>query len=309
MIPPNFFKVVKDFIIDLFGTFPELKENQDLVNIHDKNETDAMESYQVIFDTMVTTFPQHMMDILNEKESMFETCCILFPNVDFKDLWSKNITDKTKNIIWKYLKLLIFIVIGHMDIGDDFSKMLQGMDLQKSVEEIKSFFESNGGDMPDMHDHMEGLMNGKLGSLAKEIAQEVIGGEGEQEAFQSMMKDPSKLFGLMHTVGDKLDKRIKSGDLKESELISEAAEMLQKMKDMPGMKQFETMFNKFGKMNMNATQAKMDEKLKKAKTKERLKEKLLARQAQPVKLPEPVQETPKKKKNKNKKNIHDVLDA
>jgi hypothetical protein len=308
MIPPNFFKVVKDFIIDLFGTFPELKEHQDLVNIHDKSEADAMESYQVLFDTMVTTFPQHMMDILHEKESMFEKSCVLFPNVDFKNLWNTNITEKTKNIIWKYLKLLIFIVIGHMDIGDDFSKMLQGMDLQKSVEEIKTFFESTGGEMPDMHDHMEGLMNGKLGSLAKEIAQEVIGGEGEQEAFQSMMKDPSKLFGLMHTVGDKLDKRIKSGDLKESELISEAAEMLQKMKDMPGMKQFETMFNKFGKMNMNATQAKMDEKLKKAKTKERLKEKLLARQAQ-VKLPEPVQETPKKKKNKNKKNIHDVLDA
>jgi len=301
MIPTNFFKVLKDFIHDLFGTFPELKTNQELINIAEKSETEAMESYQVIFDTMIIAFPPHLMDILHEKESMFETSCLFFPQVDFKDLWSKNITDKTKTIIWKYLKLLVFIVIGHMDIKDDFSKILQGMDLQKSVEEIKNFFESQGEEMPDMHEHMEGLMNGKLGSLAKEIAQEVIGGKGEQEAFQSMMKDPSKLFGLMHTVGDKLDQRIKSGDLKESELITEAAEMLQKMKDMPGMKQFETMFNKFGKMNMNATQSKMDEKIKKAKTKERLKNKLLARQA--------ATEEPKKNKNKNKKNIHDVLDT
>jgi hypothetical protein len=82
----------------------------------------------------------------------------------------------------------------------------------------------------------------------------------------------------MHTVGDKIEKKIKSGDVKESELIAEASEMLQKMKDMPGMKQFETMFKQFGKMDTGAMQTKMDQNMKKAKNRERLKEKLLARQ-------------------------------
>jgi hypothetical protein len=50
------------------------------------------------------------------------------------------------------------------------------------------------------------------------------------------------------------------------------------MKDMPGMKQFETMFKQFGKMDTGAMQTKMDQNMKKAKNRERLKEKLLARQ-------------------------------
>ncbi len=293
MIPPNFFKVVKDFIKDLIGTFPELEDNPILSSILREEKE---ENYQPIFDTIIAVFPEYVIDIINENESMFEKPCVLFPGVDFKNLWNENITEKTKNIIWKYLKLILFIVLGNLNMDENFTKLIQGMDLNKSVEEIKKAFESN----EDMK-NLDGFMDGKLGSLAKEIAQETIGDVGDAEMFQDMMKDPSKLFTLMTSVGDKLDKKIKAGDIKESELISEASELFSKMKDMPGMKQFEGMFKN---MNMGATQAKMNENLKRAKTKERLREKLLARQKEQV-----IPETVKPKKNKkNKKNIHDVLD-
>jgi len=292
MIPPNFFKVVKDFISDLIGTFPELKENQVLESIYSE---DSEESYQTMFDTIVAVFPKHVMNIINENEVMFESECILFPGVDFKNLWNENITEKTKNIIWKYLKLIVFIVLGHLNMDDNFANLLQGMDLNKSVEDIKTAFES---DKPNL----DGFMDGKLGSLAKEIAEETIGDVGDAEMLQDMMKDPSKLLSLMSSVGDKLDKRIKSGELKESELISEASDLFSKMKDMPAMKQFEGMFKN---MNMGATQAKMNENLKRAKMKERLREKLNARKV--TEIPVPTEVKPKKKK-KNKKNIHDVLD-
>jgi hypothetical protein len=235
------------------------------------------------------------MNIINENEVMFESECILFPEVDFKNLWNENITEKTKNIIWKYLKLIVFIVLGHLNMDDNFANLLQGMDLNKSVEDIKTAFES---DKPNL----DGFMDGKLGSLAKEIAEETIGDVGDAEMLQDMMKDPSKLLSLMSSVGDKLDKRIKSGELKESELISEASDLFSKMKDMPAMKQFEGMFKN---MNMGATQAKMNENLKRAKMKERLREKLNARKV--TEIPVPTEVKPKKKK-KNKKNIHDVLD-
>ena len=53
--------------------------------------------------------------------------------------------------------------------------------------------------------------------------------------FQNLFKNPTKLMDLVTKVGSKLDTKIKSGDLKESELLAEAAEMMQHMKDMPGM--------------------------------------------------------------------------
>ena len=292
MIPPNFFKVVKDFISDLIGTFPELKENPVVASIYND---DGEESYQTMFDTIIAVFPKHVMNIMHENEIMFESECILFPGVDFKNLWNENITEKTKNIIWKYLKLILFIVLGHLNMDENFTNLLQGMDLNKSVEDIKKAFES---DKPNL----DGFMDGKLGSLAKEIAEETIGDVGNADILQDMMKDPGKMFSLMSSVGDKLDKRIKSGELKESELISEASDLFSKMKDMPAMKQFEGMFKN---MNMGATQAKMNENLKRAKMKERLREKLNARkEKEPV-----VTEVKPTKKKKNKKNIHDVLDS
>ena len=52
-----------------------------------------------------------------------------------------------------------------------------------------------------------------------------------KDVFQKLVKNPTKLMGLVKTVGDKLDSKIKSGDLKESELIAEASEMMNKMKE------------------------------------------------------------------------------
>ena len=67
-------------------------------------------------------------------------------------------------------------------------------------------------------------------------------------------------MNLVKNVGTKLDSKIKSGDIKESELMQEASELMNKMKDMPGMGNMEDMLNKmasnFGgkgaKFNMNA---------------------------------------------------------
>jgi hypothetical protein len=171
-----------------------------------------------------------------------------------------------------------------------------------------------------MKEHLNGLMNGKIGSLAKEIAEESIGDINDpkvaDDAFKNMFANPTQMVGLMHNIGDKIDKKIKSGDIKESELMEEAMDMLGKMKDMPGMKHFEQMFNKFGggKMDLNAMQSQMNSKLNQAKMKERLQNKLKKKKEESAQPQEPENvptenKKKKKKKKKNKENIHDsVLD-
>ena len=48
------------------------------------------------------------------------------------------------------------------------------------------------------------------------------------------MKDPTKLMSLVKNVGEKLDTKIKNGDINENELMSEATDLLGKMNDIPG---------------------------------------------------------------------------
>ena len=142
----------------------------------------------------------------------------------------------------------------------------------------------------DIHEHINGMLDGQLGKLAKEIAEETAANlnidmenvTDMKDVFSNLVKNPTKLMGLVKSVGDKLDSRIKSGEIKESELISEATEIMNKMKGMPGMDNIQSMLSKMGipglggkntKMNMGAMEAQMNKNLKTAQMKERMKSK------------------------------------
>ena len=79
-----------------------------------------------------------------------------------------------------------------------------------------------------------------------------------------------------------MDKKIKSGEIKESELFEEANELLQKMKNMPGMGNIQSMLGKMGlpnlggknaKIDVNAMQSQLDRNLKMAKQRDRMRQK------------------------------------
>ena len=159
-----------------------------------------------------------------------------------------------------------------------------------------------------IHDHISNILNGKIGKLAKEIAEETakdvdfnmeFGGEnGEnldfKNVFQKMFKNPGKLMSLVKNVGSKLDQKFKSGEIKESELMQEASDLLGKMKGMPGMNNLADMLNKMGmggmmggmggggksKVNIGAMQSHLQRNMKLSQTKERLQQKLKAQQQQ-----------------------------
>jgi len=150
----------------------------------------------------------------------------------------------------------------------------------------------------DIHSHINNLMGGKLGKLAMELAEETANAlnldpdaSGDSaEVFQELFKNPGKLMGMVKNVGDKIDDKIKSGEIKETELISEGMELLEKMKDMPGMGNIQQMFQQMGipmppglnkntKVNTGAMQAQMEQNLKLAKMKERMNSKAAAKAA------------------------------
>jgi hypothetical protein len=144
-------------------------------------------------------------------------------------------------------------------------------------------------DLPNaeqINEHITDMLDGKIGQLAKEIAEETAANlnidfedaTNMKDIFTKLMKNPTKLMGLVKSVGDKLDNKLKSGELKESEMIQEATEIMNKMKNMPGMGNIQSMLSKMGmsglgKVNTGAMEAQMNSRLKMAKTKERIRAK------------------------------------
>ena len=161
--------------------------------------------------------------------------------------------------------------------------------LQNMMDGSKPIIDVSGIDhLPnpdDIQDHINGLLDGKLGSLAKEIAAETaeelnIDSENAtsvNDVFKNLLKNPTKLMGLVKNVGGKLDSKIKSGEIKESELMQEASDLLSKMKDMPGMGDIQSMLKKMGmggqgggKVNLGAMSNALNQNLKRAQFKEKI---------------------------------------
>jgi hypothetical protein len=100
--------------------------------------------------------------------------------------------------------------------------------------------------MEDMYEHLRGLFDGKIGKLAKELAEEISGDmssilgddfndiKSTKDVLNHLMKDPSKIQGMVKTVGDKLNQKIQSGEISQEELMKEATDILGKMKGAAG---------------------------------------------------------------------------
>jgi hypothetical protein len=335
-VPEEFQKIIKDFISDILVTFPEYQAivskwwSSDFDNLSDDQKS---EKVSFIFNHCLKVFPERFLDILYQNGEMFEDTSSanteFLPGISFKYLWKCDISEKTRETIWKYLQLILLSLVGSMKNKDAFGDTAKLFDtineddfkgkLEETLENMQKIFENSedgegkSGNMnlpnaDEIHGHINGMLGGKLGQLAKEIADEAAENlnidmeniTDAKDVFQNLFKNPGKLMGLVKNVGEKLDQRIKSGDLKESELYSEATEIMNKMKDMPGMDNIQGMLKQMGlggagagangfqmpnlgrnaKVDVNAMQGQLNRLEKTAKMKENLKKKAEMKNAQ-----------------------------
>ena len=330
-IPDEFSKIVKDFSNDLSTTFPEYAP------FIDKwwQNTKYSNPVQYLYEFCLKKMPPRFFDILYKNVDIFSDTSDVdtefLPNIHFRNLWQCDISENTRETIWRYLQLILFSIIGTMDNSDAFGetvklfKAIEENDLKSTLEEtmgkMYEFFENNkksdektdGSEADEtgeeanseginmnnfpsaenLHEHINGMLGGKLGELAMEIAQETasdlnLGLDGDinadsnvKDVFQKLMKNPAKIMSLVKNVGSKLDEKIKSGSIKESELISEASDIINKMKDMPGMGDIQSMLKKMGmakgmgggKFDFSAMESKLNQTMKQAQMREKMKEK------------------------------------
>jgi hypothetical protein len=337
-VPDEFCKVLKDFIRDIKTTFPEYInlinkwwKNDDYFSYIDDEEERKQAiikynetSVRIVFDFAKKKYPPRFFDILYQNEEIFKESSIIdtefLPHIHFKNLWQVELSEKTRETIWKYLQLILFSLVNTIHdkaaFGDSF-KLLENIDenefktkLQEALEKIQTIFNTeekktentnhfNIEDLPDvdgMHKHISGILDGKLGKLAKEIAAETaetlnIDMENitdTNDIFNSLLQNPGKLMGLFKNVGEKLEKHMKSGEINECELISEATDIMNKMKNIPGMNGIQELLSKFGmnkdtKINNEAMEASLNRKKKAAQMKERVQSKTIMKEVQKLK--------------------------
>jgi hypothetical protein len=370
-VSTEFQTIILDFLRDIDCSFPEYREViEKYLGYSHEMKPMPDELYIELYSHCREVYPVKFFDILYKNESLFaapaaptvpapdaelEPAPLEFlPGVDFREIWvTEDITSNTKDIIWKYLQLILFSIVNNLsDMGSfgDTAKLFEAIDdnelktkLEEVIGEMGSMFGNNadgsasgsgtsaeGMDesfkkatefmneafsgasgangtappMPDassIHEHLSSILNGKIGMLAKEIAEETaadlnLNMENETSmkgVFQQLLKNPSKLSGIIKTVGSKLDSKLKSGELKESEIMQEASELMSKMKNMPGMNNLASMLSKMGmnvpggmgggggggKVNFGAMQSQLNKNLKQAQMRERLLKKVQDKQA------------------------------
>ena len=395
-ISPEFQTIILDFLRDIDCSFPEYHDTlAKYLGYSHEMKPMPDELYIELYTHCREVYPVRFFDILYKNESLFspntaaqasgvsgtssaggtnETStahtsetndvsgasgrvCML-PGVDFREIWATDdLANNTKDIIWKYLQLILFSIVNNLsDMGSfgDTAKLFEAIDdgelktkLEEVIGEMGSMFgdsaeasASAGADgaagegldetfkkatdfmnqafsgagagaapgtgptppIPDassIHEHLSGILNGKIGKLAKEIAEETAADlnlDMENETtmkgvFQQLLKNPGKLSGIIKSVGTKLDSKMKSGELKESEIMQEASELMSKMKSMPGMNNLASMLSKMGmnmpgmggggggKVNFGAMQSQLNKNMKQSQMRERLLKKVQDKQA------------------------------
>jgi hypothetical protein len=172
----------------------------------------------------------------------------------------------------------------------------------------KDFF-ANMPNPEELHEHMKGLLDGKLGKLAKEFTDEFtselegIFSDGDMQNAKSskdilmqIIKNPQKMVVIFKRLAAKLQDKMKNGEISQEEMMAEMsgimekmkgmgggkgdlAEMMKSMKDLPFMKMLEKTMG--GKMDMNA----MNRMTQQTATKERMLKKMEQRQQAKVQTP------------------------
>ena len=297
-VPTNFVTVINDFANDLSTTFPEYNDKWDnLTKEIDVSSRDELYKHCItVYPERFFDILYQNADIFSDKQDTNVNFLpnvdfkILYN--------SDGVTENIRKTIWKYLQLVLFTVVGSVkdkSIFGDSMNMFEGIDekdlqakLGETMEGLTDFFKDMGKNessdsaessesaspseeepskpfnmngmpnMENMQEHLHTLFNGKIGSLAKEMAEEISGDFTEllgdnvenanpQDIMKKLMKNPTKIMGLMKSVTGKLDAKMKSGEISRDELMKEAGDLLGKMKESTGGAEMSEMFAKMAK--------------------------------------------------------------
>lgn len=131
-VPVDFVNILRDFLRELVHAYPHLatevsrwwKTDEHFSHMADDDARAAallkaqQFSAAIVYKHCVVHVPPFFFDVLQQNEQVFATpgaACFL-PNISFADLWVRSdTTPQTKVTIWRYLQVIMFVLMNHVD--------------------------------------------------------------------------------------------------------------------------------------------------------------------------------------------------
>ena len=254
----NSTSLFKSFVLDIIKVFPEYEKR-------------LKKSYKKILDDeesgdLISSFYENIEDISKELSEndfkVFEKDPIVLDNVSFKVIWNSDISNETKNNIWRYLQTFCVYNInnkqGKEDVEDVLNSIKQNEKVSdkstlKNMKMLKKLTESLNSNivMEKLSGNVKGddkkvdiknikmddknikgmedmLENSSIGKIAKEVSEEldiesmIQGGQG----IESLMNGEN-----MMNIFNSISKKIDTSD--NSNIMEEALDLTKNMKDNP----------------------------------------------------------------------------
>tara|TARA_B100000963_G_C22612835_1_gene665781 strand:+ start:364 stop:1305 length:942 start_codon:yes stop_codon:yes gene_type:complete len=296
--------VFKNFIQDIIKVFPEYKLKLEDVYM----EVLLLESCQLDQQELLLEFLDrvHKLNkkITNKDESVFDEDPMILTDISFKHMWSTNISDKTKEAIWKYLQTFCLLAINHKssqdlqsalsDLSDNKEIDIKDKNVASDVKKIKKMTENMQEPLPEPSPEPEGsnplenmeqmMLQSDIGKIAQEVSQSLdiesmldSDSDNPMEVFQKLMSGDG-LGKIMNTIHTTVSQKVDTGEIDQEAMVQQAQSMYQSMGQNP---MFQALSMMQGMQGMQGQGQGMPEPAQpRNKTQERLQKKLKQRKAQ-----------------------------
>ena len=264
-IEKKLFSLFSDFIRDLSKVFPEIKNS-----LYRNYEDCLVDGSKCLSDfPKVKRFLELIDDyekyIVDKNLEFFDLEVEFLEEIRFNRLWEKNISNKTRESIWKYLQTFQLISINLKSSealnaaldGDkiDKSALKDIKKMQKLSEEVQSKSTSEEGEN-ELDQMLGGLMDSGIGEIAKEVAQgldvESMFGSVDENSnpmeLMAQLMNPDKMGAIFNNINSVMEKKMESGELTQEGLKSEAEGMMGQMGENP---MFKNMMQQMGESNVS----------------------------------------------------------
>tara|TARA_Y100001970_G_C14144277_1_gene808946 strand:+ start:223 stop:1116 length:894 start_codon:yes stop_codon:yes gene_type:complete len=291
-VEKQLFSIFSNFIRDLSKTYPEIKSclyrnYEDCI----LNETKSLEDFPKL-QKFLELISEHEKYITDKNLEFFDLEIELLEEISFQKLWEKNISNKTRETIWKYLQTFQIININlksnqelkealsqigkdtTMEVDRKTAKDLKK--LKKLTNEVKK--ESGENELDEM---LGGLLDTGIGDIAKEVAKNIdidkmfgnINENSNPMEVMTQIMNPEKMNTIFQNINNVMENKVEKGELTKDSLKEEAEGMMGQMKDNP---LFSGMMNKMNENNEDSNKEK--EELSKEEKKKKLREKIKEKQ-------------------------------
>ena len=260
------FKTCNSFLRDICKSFPEAKGSiyRNYEEILVDFESKSIKDCQLLQD-FLDVIDKHRDLISQRNHLFFLDNAPLIKDLSLQRVWESKLSDKTRNILWKYLETFSMIVISYKSTNE-LQKALQSFSedepinikdkktiqdlkelkqLSENVSETKEEDKSTAAQEPslptDLFGDIGGLMNSNIGSIAKEVAdsmniEEMLGGLNENsnpmEMMQKLMQGDG-LGNIFSNINNVIEQKVKSGDFSQDSLKHEAENIYGSMDKNP----------------------------------------------------------------------------